>query len=841
METLDQAAAGISREPKQTGWVHLVYFLLVFVYTLPFILPMLGAYFTGDDLLNLHYHTERSFYDTLSHNLTFWSTYRRPMGGVLYLTLYNLFGMNSVPYYGTGLALFSINLVLLYIFVARLTGSGAISAFCTALASIHTTFIDVWFNFGAVYELLSFTFMFASLHCYLSYRRNFVHPRRFYWLSFVFFVAALNAKEMAVTIPLVIGLFELLYRMTSDDFWTRMRQLSVRMLPFLMVGTFYTIGKIFAEGSRWSENPLYRFQFDFTFYRNLGAHLSQLLYNSVELTGLALFVALVVSLGLALILHNRHMLFGWGFFLITLLPVLALPRSWGLFLYIPVVGLGLYLSVLGWEVVQAVRLRFPLLEKKSWVPKIAPILSLILLLLVLGALHHQSFAKTRSRFLNKSASVRTFSEELRRKIPEIAPGTALIVEEAPLGRYHLRSLVQLTYRTRDVEIFTHRADYQLRRRDNYSCRFWRFRRTMSEVGECPCGLRPVVEQYRSILSERNPDSDAAATLNTLSVPFLENSELLAGLTIHGVDDEPSSLQVRLKDSDGRTVTDSRVISVDPGEHSLTLIRDLLSPTAVNSLMPVGSLDITIPRAVPLKIVYFSDRGPAEIAAEALRRKDRTLVFPNWVQGEGVTSSLLVYNPGSSAASGTIEIRDKNGVPLQTEINGEQIEGTVGFFLNSQGTASWVGSGDGNLQAGWLRVVSDQPVRGLLIVRGLNFGTGVFPASPAISSFSVEGLVSSPESSRHTGLAILNTSDAQVEVQLELPINDRNPFEAGAIRLSIQPQQRWAEMVGNLWSFWPRELAETLRVRSTGPIRFTAVQMDRSRNRTLLPRPLELKD
>ena len=54
-----------------------------------------SCYFTQDDLQNLSYYLERPA-ETATANLFFWSSARRPLGGLVYLLLYGAFGYCQV-------------------------------------------------------------------------------------------------------------------------------------------------------------------------------------------------------------------------------------------------------------------------------------------------------------------------------------------------------------------------------------------------------------------------------------------------------------------------------------------------------------------------------------------------------------------------------------------------------------------------------------------------------------------------------------------------------------------------------------------------------------------------
>src|SRR6202035_44984 len=81
------------------------------------------------------------------------------------------------------------------------------------LISYHGSFISLYFDTGYVYDVLCYLFYFATLLFYLRVRSRARPPR---WWELVIlsalYICALNAKEMAVTLPVSLLLYEWFYR-----------------------------------------------------------------------------------------------------------------------------------------------------------------------------------------------------------------------------------------------------------------------------------------------------------------------------------------------------------------------------------------------------------------------------------------------------------------------------------------------------------------------------------------------------------------------------------------------------------------------------------------------------
>src|ERR1039458_8920892 len=149
--------------------------------------------------MNLYGYLQKPAPTLLFDTLRFWSTAYRPLGAYFYLPLYKLFGLNPLPFRITCFAILGLNLVLLYRFCMRLTGSREIALLATFMASYHAWFVDLYYSAGTIYDLLCYALYLSTLLVYTGYRR------RGHWPGLrgtvgigVLYVLALDAKEMAV-------------------------------------------------------------------------------------------------------------------------------------------------------------------------------------------------------------------------------------------------------------------------------------------------------------------------------------------------------------------------------------------------------------------------------------------------------------------------------------------------------------------------------------------------------------------------------------------------------------------------------------------------------------------
>ncbi len=302
------------------------------------------APFSGDDLMNLHGHLARGPANLIADCIRYWSTSYRPLGGLFYTLLYRVFGFHPLPFRLACFGLLAINLALLGRFAFRLTESWRIAGFVLLLAGYNAWLVDLYYSTGTVYDLLAYCFFFLAFNFYLGIRED---GRAIGWrrtlLLCALYICALDAKEAAVTLPVLLCAYELIYH------WRDLRSASVRwawregrvVAATALLTIPYILVKTQGAGSL-TENPAYRLSISpghyldsFHFYLNV--MLYQRIFrdpNTVQLVAAMLVVALL--------LRSRPMLFAWCFLIVALLPVAFIAHNSGFFIYFPMAGWALY-------------------------------------------------------------------------------------------------------------------------------------------------------------------------------------------------------------------------------------------------------------------------------------------------------------------------------------------------------------------------------------------------------------------------------------------------------------------------------------------------------------------
>lgn len=452
--------------------------LVLVLFSLRNTLPMLRSFFSFDDLQNLAYYLHRPWTSIFSNLLTFTSL-RRPAGSAPYLLNFLVFGLNPLPLYLLSFAVFYANLLLLYLLARRWFGGKWMPALAAGLWSLHPQLHNVLFNFGAIYELLCCTGILAGLLSYSTFRRS----GSKFWLAAAFagYWLALNSKETAVVFPALVLTYEILFP-DHRVAWLR------RLIPTALFGLIaipYSLAKTLGSEAFWRENPQYRYQFDWTPVQNLASYLFELTYGRIQFSIAMTAAILVGAFLLGILFRNRAMIFGMLLAGFTLAPILFLPRVWGLFLYIPLAGVSLYVAAL---LVETGRFLESLAAPKIrvWLNEILPrdarpgpawhaavsriyhhplartLAMLLLLTVVFRPAFRFSVRETRyardQHYHLRGQDWRSFLEQLRALQPSARPDAVFGFENPPFDpatddHWCLYFLVWLNYGSRDIQIF----------------------------------------------------------------------------------------------------------------------------------------------------------------------------------------------------------------------------------------------------------------------------------------------------------------------------------------------------------------------------------------------------
>jgi len=335
-------------------WRKPAFALLTLSYFLYFNWDGLWARFAADDMMNMVSLWRPKPIRLLLDLFMPWRGPYRPMAGLFYLPLLKCFGLNPIPYHAVMLGILLGNLYLLYRFARRI-GCGELQAgLATLIVAYHAGLSMLYYSTAFIYDVLCFSFYMGAFLCYARVRAQGRLLRgRETALVMGLYLCALDSKEMALTLPIVLLAYEWFYHTGNGRpaAWTPrgiagwLRGPGRVMLYCVALNLVYLYGKAFgpdamlqAQGYR-AELSLHRlFAFEKTAMGDLF-----LSWETFDWRGV---VAVWVVLAYLAWRRQRPVLrFCWMFLMFTPLPLAVLEGRGAACLYIPLAGWAVFAAV----------------------------------------------------------------------------------------------------------------------------------------------------------------------------------------------------------------------------------------------------------------------------------------------------------------------------------------------------------------------------------------------------------------------------------------------------------------------------------------------------------------
>ena len=306
----------------------------------------LGTFYTPDDAMNIHRAWIATWPGMLKAVVCYWSQAYRPAGAILLRVVFDLGGFRPVVLHVVCFAFLLANLRLAFVFVRGLTNSVETALLACLLLCYHARFVDLYYNGGAVYDILCFFFYFLALGYYLRIRESGAFPGWSQGITLALcYILALDSKEMAVSLAVVAGLYELLWHPPKSARWL-VREGRAALAGGLLTVP-YILGKTAAAPANVLNSELYRPVFTLARYLDMTVHYAdQVFYRVGYFDGAKVAILFGIMLALALVLRSRAMVFSLFFVLVTQLPVSFIAQRSAFVVYVPMAGWVLYFAEL---------------------------------------------------------------------------------------------------------------------------------------------------------------------------------------------------------------------------------------------------------------------------------------------------------------------------------------------------------------------------------------------------------------------------------------------------------------------------------------------------------------
>jgi protein O-mannosyl-transferase len=279
-----------------------------------------------------------------------------PFTLLTYAVDYHFAKLNSRAYHATNLILHLLNCILVFWLTYLLCGKEYVAVIVSLLFGVHPIHVEPVAWISQRKDVLYSFFFFFSLITYIKYLKE--RQMFSYIVSLLFFMSSCLSKPMATTLPLVLFLIDYFLHIKFN------RQGLYEKIPYLVVAFVFGIITILTQYDHEYTIPkhslflfqnisiaghgllfyIYKIGFPFQlsglypFPQHMDSRLPLTYYVSL------LVVSLLILVIVLQFRHNRKILFGTGFFLFTILPVLQfLPIGWAFaadrYVYVPAIGI----------------------------------------------------------------------------------------------------------------------------------------------------------------------------------------------------------------------------------------------------------------------------------------------------------------------------------------------------------------------------------------------------------------------------------------------------------------------------------------------------------------------
>ena len=435
-------------------WRKFAFALLTLTYFLYFNWDGLWVRFAADDMMNMGVYWRLAPLRLLLDLLLPWRGAYRPMAALFYLPLLRFFGLNPVPYHAVLLAILLGNLYLVYRFARRI-GCGELQAgLATLILAYHAGLSMLYYSTVYIYDVLCFSFFMSAFLCYARVRaRGRLLGGRETALVMALYLCALNSKEMALTLPLVLLAYEFVYHRpvvwTPGEIGRWLLGPGRVMLYCAALNLVFLYGKAFGPDAL-LQAPGYRAELSLQrlfAFENAAMDDLFLAWGSFGWRGV---VAVWVALACLAWRRPRPVLrFCWAFLMLTPLPLAFLVETRGAAcLYIPLAGWAVFAAVVLTDVAGAVA-RFlaapPLFRLAGYAGWFAAILCAGFFF---WAKQNDHWKRTQVRHSMADVGRQTGAvlDQLRALNPRVKPGSLVVFLNDPFEDWDMKFIAELWFR-----------------------------------------------------------------------------------------------------------------------------------------------------------------------------------------------------------------------------------------------------------------------------------------------------------------------------------------------------------------------------------------------------------
>jgi hypothetical protein len=427
--------------------------LLIAVYFFFLVRPGFRAYFSPDDTMNLYKPWVLPVLALVRANVLFFisSPYYRPFAAAWYGTIFRLVGFNPFPFHTAYFVILLTNVFWTYAVARRLSGSREIAAVTALIASYHPRMSLLYFDTAYVYDALAYFCYFAALLLVIRARQQQRLLRAWELAACcVIYVCALNSKEIAVTLPVTLLVYELLYSPPAAGRLGEICRWPLREGRTVFVTGIITLAFVIGR-SRGSESLMsmsaYRPVISWRQFLLCSGHfLGDVFSEGKDWASLPVLALWASLFAIAWASRSRVLKFSWLFLMLAPLPVAFIPPRGASQYYLPWFGWVLFGSTV------LVRSLDGVLRDGIALTRIRGGVLLVALVLVLYPYYREKGWSDATSVSIEAPVIRDIVEQIHALYPQLQHGARLYFKDDPLksDRWDLLFAVRESYRDESI-------------------------------------------------------------------------------------------------------------------------------------------------------------------------------------------------------------------------------------------------------------------------------------------------------------------------------------------------------------------------------------------------------
>ncbi|MBU1627732.1 glycosyltransferase family 39 protein, partial [bacterium] len=221
---------------------NLIYGLILLILCFLLYYSTIDTFFTGEDFDNIGYQS----LNTVIRNFIFkpdmnTGHFTRGITNTFWAIQYQLFGKNHIPYHIVNILLYWICSFLVFKLALNLLDQhedkrliSYIAGILFAVLPVHAIVVN-WLTL--LFEKFCIIFFISAFLFWIRFKES--KKRLYYILTLIFFIFSMLSKEEAITLPIIIFIYDKIYFWKKERSWRNIFDSWMIYIPFLAISLAY--------------------------------------------------------------------------------------------------------------------------------------------------------------------------------------------------------------------------------------------------------------------------------------------------------------------------------------------------------------------------------------------------------------------------------------------------------------------------------------------------------------------------------------------------------------------------------------------------------------------------